>query len=474
MNVVYNSGKRRKRKLEKIFHLENHLAEIKKELDNLKESLSDESATELSSFRTELSSFREEESKDGVLTAESNIEEVYIAKEVEDNHREVAARGNLYNTGGVYFHSIITSCYQDCGVLKSWMLAFGVFLMAFFQIMILNWVYIESEATIRSKEETEVCAKSRFSSVLVLLLMSFLFGCILYEDVKESVIEEALLNHAIVRRRSRISSLRAVEAIRFCLRIRRFILPWHLARSAVWLIVSVDVSSTNQIILNFLSIGFIAEVDNFLGSFFYTESCEDTADEILESVRADFDESEHYPNLITSSFLWPRTLAVLPTLSITIVTIGLMNLASCVDKLFFFYVAFACSLLPNLIIIGNGIAGFVRDKQRPSLSERYIRCMSDMSFDCASYMLITAYFSCFLPLSWFRYNARFLAGFILELYCLVAFFFIRDYHSRNPNYEGKTWKDRMFCLFCMITTVAYMVNVIGTLDFFLKIFARIF
>lgn len=196
-------------------------------------------------------------------------------------------------------------------------------------------------------------AKFGITHQTVFGFVTLLFAATLVADIFECMLEEEILNHGRDRSETAFSP---VEIIRLSLRIRRFTIPWLVARTATSIII-VDPLSAKNILLNLLAIGTIVETDNLLGAFFVTSRQTRYIDKLVESAQKDPD--------LRPSFLLSRILGSLPALMVVYVVLqleplleafgsSLVNNGNCSDIAQLFN-QFFIILSPFLVIITHAI-----------------------------------------------------------------------------------------------------------------------
>ncbi len=153
-------------------------------------------------------------------------------------------------------------------------------------------------------------SKVTFAHIMVLIFVSMVFAVYLWEDIYESMTEEAILDYGLMQRYERPNRERGeeenplqennratsneqlpdtpgisspAEIIRLSLRIRRFVLPWGVAAAGALITIRDTISSKN-LLLNVLAIVFLTEADNQLGKIFATPNTRDMINEYLENL----------------------------------------------------------------------------------------------------------------------------------------------------------------------------------------------
>ena len=130
-------------------------------------------------------------------------------------------------------------------------------------------------------------SKRSNDQILSFLFVSILFGSSLSFDLKESEIENTLLDFAISSLQSQGKDiLYSTYFIRLTNRMRRYVLPFLTTSAGAAIIISDEFSSKN-ILLNLISILFINEADNLLGLLFLPPWHDAIADELVKSATRD-------------------------------------------------------------------------------------------------------------------------------------------------------------------------------------------
>ena len=393
------------------------------------------------------------------LAVTSSNETVNGANDIQNETQD----SNIYNTGGVYLHATLAICQYQLGAIKSWLAAIGAFTLTLSQLIILYMIWVDSVMTVDKKSEEDFCGSMQVQSIIVLIFMSIVFACIVYDDVRESIVEEKILNHFLSKRKQQISSMRAVELLRICLRLRQFILPWQLSVSAIWLILSGTKISTNEIILNFLSVGFVAEADNFMGRLLFMEGFNQKADEVIASIIKDLrndnndlnddgdNKQKQYKNDVsTTSLFWPQVFAIFPATIITIASTFIERTSDCHDKLRFLLGEIAYLILPNIMILVNGIISFVRDRRSGiSFFDGYMYFMEEWILNCSAWLLLVIVsVGTLLAVGMMEKKFTFLfpcfGAYLIGCVCL------RDFYHNHVKSQGKTWRNVVFVTFSSV------------------------
>jgi hypothetical protein len=157
--------------------------------------------------------------------------------------------------------------------------------------------------------------KITWPNIIVFLFVSILFATYLYQDIKESMVEERLLDHALTKTTGTHQSATQKSdtqflswIVRLTLRIKKFVLPWSVTAAATTVIV-VDSLSAKNILLNLLAIAFITEVDNLFNTMFISENQKRLADDFVNQSKKELHEND-----IKISYLWLRILSVAPVI----------------------------------------------------------------------------------------------------------------------------------------------------------------
>ena len=367
-----------------------------------------------------------------------------------ENNTDFNNQSNLYNTKGIFIHAILFICRYETGGVSSWLAAIGSFFFCTFQIFMISTMWEDSYGRFNSREETEICESFHYRSIIILFLTCILFACFLRKDVKESVMEETILNHVVSQRKESISSLRAIEVIRLCLRIRQFLLPCYIAQTAILLVFSENSISANEIFLDFLSFSFIAEADNLLGGFLFTKSDNIKADKIIEDIIANCDEekNQHF----SSSFLWSQMLAVVPTMAVTFTAVVLKQRRNCFNNLAVFYRLYAPGVFPLGMITACSIIGFVLERRKITLFGRYINSLAELLVNWAAF-LVYLIIVMIANIKGFNLSTRKM-GIGIALLFLFIFMWLRDYYRRHVNSEENTRRHVVFSIFSSVIVIA--------------------
>jgi hypothetical protein len=221
--------------------------------------------------------------------------------------------------------------------------------------------------------------KITWSNRIVFFFVAILFSGSLYKDIKESMVEEALLNHAMAKtvgthqnRAQENSTQLLAWIIRLTLRMRIFVLPWVIAAASTTIIVVESLSAKN-IILNLLAIGFIAEADNVFGLIFLSDSQKSRANDFVDQSKKEVNKDD-----VNISPLWLCILAILPTV---IMVVAVLNMVEFLNLFSYGDVSQCivsgpvfrgiCMTCPLVMVMISGVKHFFQDKNY-SVSKRFI------------------------------------------------------------------------------------------------------
>jgi hypothetical protein len=140
--------------------------------------------------------------------------------------------------------------------------------------------------------------KITWPNVIVFNFVALLFAAHLYKDIKESMVEESLLDHALAktsRTHHSATRKRDIQAlawvVRLTLRMRKFVLPWSVTAASTTIIVVESLSAKN-ILLNLLAVAFITEVDNIFGNLFLSDNQKRLAQAFVNKSKGEVDRNE--------------------------------------------------------------------------------------------------------------------------------------------------------------------------------------
>ena len=296
------------------------------------------------------------------------------------NNQDRQKKSKLYNTEGIYIHTILSIGYMEAGPVKCWMYAIGTLSLVCIQVVLLDFM-MEDNFLYNVNVGSDFCRRLTPALTTTLIMMAIIFISVVFEDIKESMVEEAILMHAVTHRKEKISSRRAIGLIHICLRMRRFMLPYNLIRCAMLVVSSDKHLEHSSIILDFMSISVIMEADNFMGRFFFSEARNQLADLLVREINTEYVEDKNTMFISISSHLWPRILAIIPTMSVTIGSIILKSKNECEDKLWRFMIFFADGVLPHAMVLTYGFACCIQDKSNDTLLGKYIRFLGDWNLN---------------------------------------------------------------------------------------------
>ena len=377
------------------------------------------------------------------------IESAYPHQELEQVAACSASVPNLFNTEGIYIHAIVNICYSEMGAFKSWLCALGALSLIVSQMTLLYFFGGNIFITSVEQDVNVSCGLLNAETTITLVLMSIIFMCIVFEDIRESVVEEIIMNHALLHRKENIASKGAARLVRICLRLRRFVLPWYLIACAVrFLLLPQNNIDASGIILNFVSIGIIIEADNFWGRFLFSERDNQKVDKVVAHVMKNYDDQDRANVYLSStSLMWPRMLAVIPTMLVSIVFITISEgfLDDCAAKLQDFIRFHATMLLPVETMSIYQLICFIRYKRGGTLFERWMRMLGDWIVNMAPFTLLAASLNFS---DYFRTGlTRFLSGIGMELGFTLLFLGSRFIYVSYLENREKTWKHVIFVIF---------------------------
>ena len=185
-------------------------------------------------------------------------------------------------------------------------------------------------------------SKLSYTHIIVFCcFVSLIYAVHLYEDIDESITEEAILNYGLHQRTfCRPDSLRnpfSAGIVCLSLRTRKFALPWFVAAAAGLITVGETMSSRN-ILLNVLAIGFITEADNRVGKMFLNKSQTKFINDHISKLNVLGQDSfvSKFP-LFRSCFsgFWSRFLACLPMIAVIIVVLNSQTFMKLIAPTFF-------------------------------------------------------------------------------------------------------------------------------------------
>jgi hypothetical protein len=248
--------------------------------------------------------------------------------------------------------------------------------------------------------------KITWPNKIVFFFVAILFSGSLYQDIKESMVEEELLNHALAKtagthqsRAQKNSTQLLAWIVRLTLRLRIFVLPWAIAAASTTIIVVESLSAKN-ILLNLLAIGFIAEADNVFGQIFLSDSQKSRADDFVDQSKKEVDKDD-----VNISPLWLRSFAILPTV---IMVVAVLNMKEFL--IMFSYDARECSVsgavlrgiciaCPLIMVMIAGVKHFFQDKNY-SGSKRFISASYQICLNSiVVYLSFLIYFIAYLAIA---------------------------------------------------------------------------
>lgn len=386
-----------------------------------------------------------------------------MMKEQEQEDDGFDENSTVYSTGGYYMHAIAVTTSPNVTRFRSWTTALGLIFVVALQLLILQMILFDSITEVLTKDSTQVCGQLMIRRAIVFIFLSLLYSSVLYDDIKESKIEEAVLNHAI---KNGVNYPRSTELIRIGLRFRRFILPWKLTQTAVYMIIQEDRLSTNEIVLNFLSVAFIGEADDLLGRMICTSLDHTRADRMVEKARKD---------KVTVSYLWVKILAALPTLFISVASTIILQLKQCGENLFQFSI-FSVMMMPLIMILIHDVIKVFREKESSTSIERHIRGLANISMNLLAYALFALI--TILPFPEGLNSTRSIIFFCA--YCLIIGMqgCFREFLNRvifDDRHTSRNWLFYTFWYSFSLATVCFMMASVNLLffPFFGSLFASL-
>ena len=377
---------------------------------------------------------------------------------MNSNNEDRQKKSKLYNTEGIYIHTILSIGYMEAGPIKCWMYAIGTLLLVCLQITLLDFV-VQDRFHFNENREADFCAHMGPGLTTTLIAMAIIFTSAVFEDIKESMVEEAILVHAVIHQKDKISSPPALGLIRICLHVRRFLLPWLLIRSAIFATFSGTNLDQSDIILDFLSISVIVEADNIMGRFFFSETRNQLADILVREINTEYDdEDKNNVYFRTSSQVWPRILAIIPTMSITIGSIILKSANDCGDRMFRFMTFFVDFVLPLALALPYWFGCCIQDKSNDSLLEKYIRFLGEGNLNGVAFFVVYTVAGAVARrlYSGIEYNT------VLDITWIFLLFFLlsRIFYVKYIHNQEITWKHMVYIL--LLSSVFF----IGIIDLF--------
>jgi hypothetical protein len=235
-------------------------------------------------------------------------------------------------------------------------------------------------------------------NVIVFTFVAILFAATLFEDIKETMVEEVLLDHVLVKIAGTdqdISERKGTQflawIIRVTLRLRKFVLPWTVAAASATIIVVESLSSKN-VLLNLLAVAFVTEADNIVGILFLNEKQKRRTEDFVNQSKEEVDKNDVKipPN-------WLRFFAIMPTI---IMVVTVLNMKHFLD--FFSYSSQDCNIsgtvsrvftigFPLLVVMTKGVIDIFKDTN-PSISKRIVFASIHVSHNVtAIYVSVVVY-----------------------------------------------------------------------------------
>lgn len=296
--------------------------------------------------------------------------------EMKENEQHlVDENSSVYSTHGYFMHAVALTACPNATRKKSWVAAIGSLFVMVLQLLILQMTIFDANTRVLNKDAEDVCGQLVVRRSVVFIFLSILYSCVLYDDIKESKVEEVVLDHAVEN--NHINYPICIELIRIGLRFRRFILPWKLTQTAVFMIIQEDELSSNEIVLNFLSVAFIGETDGLLGRILCTAGDHTRADQLVEKARKD---------KVKVSFMWVKISAAMPTLMISIASVAILRLEHCAKHMFKFSI-FAVNIMPLIMILCHSIIKFVKDEKSIADRLKHIEVLEDLTMNLLAYCI---------------------------------------------------------------------------------------
>ena len=390
-------------------------------------------------------------------------------KEEKEEDDDSQNKIELHNTQGIYLHAILAVGYKKAGPIKCWIFAIGTFSFVSLQIVLLD--FVRDNQLLINMNGANFCVDIGPALFTTLLAMSIIFTTVVFEDIEESVVEEAILMHTVTHRKDKISSPPALGLIRICLRVRRLLLPWYLNSCVMLLMFSGTNINSSGIILNYMSISVIIEADNVLGRFLFSKTSNHIAEQLVEQINREYhnhhdddEEEEDKKDMFipTSSHVWPRMLAIIPTMSMVIGSIILNSISGCEDRMIRFMDFFAVSVLPHSVLLIFGLSCCIQSKYNSnnSLFEKYIRFMGDLMLNMVAWITVGVVTTMVHPIKSYSDVVHLRKLGLLWLSLLLGLLLRSIYVNHIVNNQEKTWKH---VLYVLVLTSGFIV---GYIDLF--------
>ena len=193
---------------------------------------------------------------------------------------------------------------------------------------------------------------------LTLVFLSLAFVLPLCQDIHETVVEEAILDHHL---ESTVNM--PAELLRIALRVRRFIKPWFITCVVAVLLV-MDPLTAKNITLNILAVAMFSEVDRVVAALLLKES------QTLKMEKLVKDASGSDLNSIARlSFFWTRLQGCLSVIFLIMFIYFLEELIESCGNLtlyvFIYFLSFAPLVVPLLQGIGQMVSS-IKNSERNS------------------------------------------------------------------------------------------------------------
>ena len=373
-----------------------------------------------------------------------------MSKTEEENDETV-----VYNTEGYYMHCILITTSSQSSSLRAWMYSIGALLLTFLQTMLMLMIGSDSITTLYDFEDTskstnishelteKVCAKLDIRKMTVFCAVALIFASQLVGSIKAATIEEIVMRCAA--RQNGTSNLARVKIVQLCSRIRKYVFPWLVNITTIYLVYSDGTPSTNDIMLNFLAIGFLVRVDGCWGVLLCTDASQKRADKAIEKIM----EKE----VVRYSFVWVKILALLPSLAVTIFSVVVLYHGRCLHFVNYYIFFVVGTMAPSIVCAFSGIVSYLLDKKSKTMIERYDHTLNKVMITQNAISLNSLLFQYQIyetrrhPLIWTIFG--------VHVANIVVLWWSTTYRKRM-NYEALSLGNKIFILFCSLYVLSYV------------------
>lgn len=373
-----------------------------------------------------------------------------------------------WDTGGLYMYAVLATTSFGSDIWSPRPALVTTFILTTLQSMASVMIVKDTFELMVSWDNHVYCDnfKLDFRRSLVLIFVSILFICTVFNDTKEALLEEAIMERA--KRNGQITSPKTADIIRVLLRIRQYLLPTLLASAASAMLFLEDSLTSNEIVLNFMAVVFITDTDHLTGNLLFCASYKKRAmTAVAKIVQSGVD------GTVKEKISLPRYQAVIPTFLSIVLAVLFLSRRNCFDFMALIYVIYTSGFLPCLLFATYGLAQFFVDRTDLSLLRRFDHLISELSLNFLVWLFYGVPNVLFDPEVQPEYKYLVMVG-LLSMFILLG---ARSYCRSGIYLEKWTWSNGIFCVvmcwYCMGLFVLVSYAALNRLMYWLQITGKI-